>query len=147
MALCRQVIQAHVDSVVLIRCRKRARGSESELGAYGTGFIVHMDPRFCLVMTCGHVLEDYVKDTISVSFGHIEMKARVVFAEYVKEVSMLRVDRNTNPQSYDTIAGYPAVHWSTQEAQEKHLVAILSRVKDPESHLSQLPSIYHGNVS
>lgn len=133
-------------SVVLIRCRKKKRGREE--GAKGTGFIVHMDPRFCLVMTCGHVLKSHVEGSIRVVFGDTEISpARLVLAEYAMEVSMVRVDRSISAESFDAIAGYPQVRWAAREAREKNLIAILSRTSDPENHLCEdNPSVFHGTV-
>lgn len=101
-------MEEHEHSVVGIRCRKKKDGREWP--ARGTGFIVHMDPMFCLVMTCGHVLHNHIDGSIHVRFGaDIQIDARLVFAEYAREVCMVRVDKSTSPESFAAIAGYPAV--------------------------------------
>lgn len=147
MALCRQVIETHQHSVVKIGCWKRENGGDKRKSR-GTGFIVHMDANFCLVMSCGHVLEDHLEDkSIHVAFGDIEIEASVVFGECDNEVSMLRVDKSTSPRKFAKVASYTPVTWSDHEAQEKSLVAILSRDADLDKILCRSPSVFHGTVS
>jgi hypothetical protein len=54
----------------------------------GTGFtvhIVHMDPAFCLVMSCGHVLRDHTRGKVSVLFQRALITARVIFVMEIEK--------------------------------------------------------------
>lgn len=142
MELCRQVIQAHRKSVVKIDVSQQDQQRVNS--GHGTGFIVHMDPKFCLVMTCGHVLRDHIPGSISVSFGSISIKASVVLCDEDREVGLVRVDASSDPQRFGSIVNYPRVHWSDVEAGPKPLVAILARTADAEGYVCNSPSVFHG---
>jgi hypothetical protein len=80
MELCGQVEHDNKLSVVSIMVEKKSCQPAKILR--GTGFtvhIVHMDPAFYLVMSCGHVLRDHTRGKVSVLFQRALIIARVIF--------------------------------------------------------------------
>ncbi|TVU22457.1 hypothetical protein EJB05_32154 [Eragrostis curvula] len=64
-----------------------------------------------------------------------------------REVSMVRVNQSDNPEGFSGIVGdYPSVEWSTQEAPDQSLVAIMSILKDPEGNICDSPNAFHGYI-
>lgn len=85
MELCKRVIQAHRNSVVRIYVKKRDPITQRVYSTSGTGFIIHMDPGFCLLMTYAHVLRHHIHREISVLLDNVRIGASVVLCLHAFE--------------------------------------------------------------
>ncbi|TKW12650.1 hypothetical protein SEVIR_5G049600v4 [Setaria viridis] len=76
----------------------------------GTGFIVVNTANKLVVMTCGHLLNEWVRGTkVGVTFHDMrDASAEAVWVNTEKEVALLLIDTSSNSE----LSAYPTVNFS-----------------------------------